>query len=486
MSVLVVGLSHHSAPMELLERATLDADRAQELTGRLGSAGHVAESLVLTTCNRLEVVAQAETFHGALTEIFESISAVTGLSDDELTPHLYVHHDERAVSHVFSVACGLDSMAVGESQILGQLRDALAAGQRDDSLGPALNPLLQQALRVGKRAHAETAIDQVSRSLVTLGLERAATVLPDLTGARVVVVGAGAMSGLAVATLARADIADVVVVNRTRERADALAAQHDFRAADWSELVHLAGGADLVLTCTGAADRVIDHDELARTRAEQGRTGSPLVLLDLALPRDVDPAVTDLRGVRLWGLAELQAELGTADRDAVADSPAVVDAAVTDVRDLVTAEVASYLTERRAARLAPALNALRTRAAQVVDAEMARLDQRLPQLAADERAEVRQTVRRVVDKLLHTPVVRAKQLQAGQHAHPGDYGQALRELFDLDPREVAVVSRPPASGPVPAPDVPAPDADADHGSTADALRAGPGSGHPASGAGGMP
>lgn len=441
MSVLVVGLSHHSAPMELLERAALGDDGARDLADRVQAADHVGESLVLSTCNRLEVVVEADTFHGALTEIGEAMCGVTGLSREELTPHLYVHYDERAVSHLFSVACGLDSMAVGESQILGQLRAALTESQRDGQVGSTLNPLLQHALRVGKRAHAETSIDHVSRSLVGTGLAHAATVLPDLLQARVVVVGAGSMAGLALATLRREGITDVTVVNRTRGRADRLAELHDVRAADWADLRQLVGSADLVLTCTGAVGHVVEVDDLARSRAEQGRSGAPLALLDLALPRDVDPDVTALTGVALWGLAELQQVLGSDSSSADLDAP------VAAVRELVTGEVAVYLTEQRSARLGPTLAALRAQASRVVEGEMARLDQRLPHLPETERSQVRQTLQRVVDKLLHTPTVRAKQLQADREGHPGDYGQALRELFDLDPHEVAVVSTPPASGP---------------------------------------
>lgn len=440
MSVLVVGLSHHSAPMELLEQAALADEGVRDLEAAVHGSDHVAESLVLSTCNRLEVVVEADTFHGALTEVTESLSRVIGLPGDALSPHLYVHYDERAVSHLFSLACGLDSMAVGESQILGQLRAALTRAQHAGHLGTVLNPVLQQALRVGKRAHAETTIDQVSRSLVALGLDRAARVLPDLTASRVVVVGAGAMSGLVVATLVRGGIDDVTVVNRTRARADRLAATHGVRSEDWAELDRLVGGADLVVTGTGAVGHVVGLDLLTRARTEQGRAGAPMVLLDLALPRDVDPEAGHLAGVHLWGLAELQTEAELAVPST--RTPGEQDA-LAAVRDLVTAEVAGYLTERRAARIAPTLAALRSSAAKVVDGEMARLDQRLPHLPEDERAEVRRTVERVVDKLLHTPSVRARQLLSLEQGAVGDYGHALRELFDLDPHDVAVVSSPP-------------------------------------------
>lgn len=433
MSVLVVGLSHRTAPMELLERAALGAEEARELAARLHAGDHVEESLVLATCNRLEVVVEAGTFHGALVRVGEALSEVTGLSRDDLTPHLYVHYDERAVAHLFALACGLDSMAVGESQVLGQLREALRRGQRDGRVGPTLNVLLQQALRVGKRAHAETDIDSVSRSLVEVGLHQAAGELADLGSAHALVVGAGAMSGLAVAELARAGVARLTVVNRTRARADRLALQHGAHAADWADLTQLLTAADLVVTCTGAVGHVIEADALgtARQRAE---VDAPLVLIDLALPRDVQPQVVSLPGVSVWGLAEL--------RDVLVGAPdgASVQDAVAAVEELVTAEVAGYLTERRAARLAPTLAALRSRAARVVDAEMARLDRRVPQLPDDERHEVRRTVERVVDKLLHTPTVRVKELVAG-HQH-SDYGQVLRELFDLGAHEVTVLPAP--------------------------------------------
>ncbi|WP_131103539.1 glutamyl-tRNA reductase [Ornithinimicrobium sufpigmenti] len=444
MSVLVVGISHHSAPIDLLERVALDNQGADALARQVHSAGNVEEAMVLATCNRLEVVVEASTFHGAVSEIGELLCELSGLDHDQLSPHLYVHHDERAVAHLFNLACGLDSMAVGESQILGQLRAALAAAQRDARLGPALNPLLQKALRVGKRAHAETSIDEVSRSLVTLGLDQARQVLGDLTEVRTVVLGAGAMSGLAVATLVRDGITDVTVVNRTGATARRLADRHGVRAAGWPEMAARAGSADLLITTTGAVGQVLDAAALAQARLDAGRTGAPQVVLDLALPRDIDPEVGHLAGVHLWGLAELQAEAEHA-RPATQDATqqAQEQDALAAVRDLVTAEVAGYLTERRAARIAPTLAALRSRAAKVVDAEMARLDQRLPHLPEDERAEVRRTVQRVVDKLLHTPSVRARQLQSVDTGGVGDYGHALRELFDLDPHDIAVVSSPP-------------------------------------------
>lgn len=439
MSLLVVGLSHRSAPMDLLERVALGAEGVEDLTALVHRQEDVTEALVVATCNRTEVYADAHTFHGALAQIGASLATRTGVPLEELTEHLYVHYEDRAVSHLFLLACGLESMAVGESQVLGQIREALAVAQRSGRAGGVLNPLFQHALRVGKRAHAETDIDEVSRSLVVLGLERAARHLGDLRGLRAVLVGAGAMSGLAAATLVRAGVTDLTVVNRTREHADRLVRTHGGAAVDWSGLTEAVGTADLLITCTGAVGHVIGADVVARSR---GRGVRPLVVLDLAMPRDVAPAAGRLPGVHLWGLAELRGHLAAQQRAAA--GPSVAEDIIAGVQDLVTAEVAAYLISRRTQQVGPTLAALRARAATVVDAELTRLGQRLPELSEREQAEMRRTVQRVVDKLLHTPTVRVKKLVGDDDG--GDYAHALRELFDLDPGDVATVSSPPQVG----------------------------------------
>ncbi|USQ79564.1 glutamyl-tRNA reductase [Ornithinimicrobium faecis] len=429
MSVLVVGLSHRSAPLELLERVALDGSRSRELAAGVVGLDDVSESLVLTTCNRTEVYADALSFHGAVAQVGDALAQATGVALAELTPHLYVHYEDRAVDHLFSLACGLESMALGESEILGQLREALRAGQEGAHLAGVLNPLFQQALRVGKRAHTDTDLDRVARSLVGAGIDRAASVLGPLHAARALVVGAGAMSGLAAASLTRAGVGDLGVINRTRERATRLAQAHQGQAYDWAELEPALQSADLVLTCTGATDHVITEELLSRDR-----TTRPLVVVDLAMPRDVAPEVAELPGVTVWGLTDLT---GRGDEAAPDETEQVLDA----VRDLVSGEVAAYLATRRSAQVAPTLAMLRTRASAVVDSELDRLDQKVPDLPDAQRAEVHQSVRRIVDKLLHTPTVRAKELAA--HDVDGSSVALLRELFDLDPRETAAVTTPP-------------------------------------------
>ncbi|MFC9504800.1 glutamyl-tRNA reductase [Streptomyces sp. NPDC057002] len=568
MSLLVVGLSHRSAPVSVLERASLNADAQVKLLQDTVAAEPATEAAVLATCNRIELYADVDKFHAGVAELSTLLAQHSGVGLEELTPYLYVHYEDRAVHHLFSVACGLDSMVVGEGQILGQIKDSLARAQDLHSAGRLLNDLFQQALRVGKRAHSETGIDRAGQSLVTFGLEqlaRGGDIQEWARGKKALVIGAGSMSSLAAATLARAGVAEVVVANRTFDRAERLAqilmegddTDVAARAVPMESVPAELTRADVAVSCTGATGLVLTAEAVAD--AAQGRTavrwdetdgegpdraagpdgqrgnlpatslgnedGCPLdltsvqgtagfsvlgeaavagmaaadleqhaawvdngvvggaqrtaarpgtadpldpapdadaiaalaatvatvgriperrrpepveepprpqpvlFLLDLAMPRDIDAAVHRLAGVRLVDIESLA--------EASAGAPMAAD--VDQVRRIVSDEVAAFGAALRAAHITPTVVALRTMAADVVAGEIARLDGRLPGLDDKHRAEITQTVRRVVDKLLHAPTVRVKQLAA----EPGGagYADALRTLFDLDPETVAAVSR---------------------------------------------
>ncbi|MFJ9829150.1 glutamyl-tRNA reductase [Streptomyces sp. NPDC101160] len=437
MSLLVVGLSHRSAPVSVLERASLSADAKVKLLHDTLAAEPAAEGAVLATCNRIELYADVDKFHAGVAELSTLLAQHSGVGLEELTPYLYVHYEDRAVHHLFSVACGLDSMVVGEGQILGQIKDALAVGQDEHTAGRLLNDLFQQALRVGKRAHSETGIDRAGQSLVTFGLQQLAEeaeVADWAAGKRALVIGAGSMSSLAAATLARAGVAEIVVANRTMARAERLVeiltepggTGVAARAAEMVAVGDELTRADIVVSCTGATGLVLTGE--AVETAVQGRD-KPLYLLDLAMPRDIDAAAHRMPGVRLVDIESLA--------EASADAPMAGD--VDQVRTIVSDEVAAFGAAQRAAHITPTVVALRAMAADVVAGEMARLEGRLPGLDDKQRAEITQTVRRVVDKLLHAPTVRVKQLAS----EPGGagYADALRTLFDLDPETVASVSR---------------------------------------------
>jgi glutamyl-tRNA reductase len=428
MSILVVGLSHHTAPVSVLERAALTGEPLAKLLTDVVESEHVAETVVLSTCNRVEVYAVVEKFHGGVADVSELLGRHTGVGLDQLTPHLYVHYDDRAVQHLFNVACGLDSMVVGEGQVLGQVKSALALAQELGTAGRLLNELVQQALRVGKRAHTETGIDRAGQSLVSVALEEARSVVGSLTGSRALVVGAGSMSALAAATLHRTGVDEIVVANRTYDRGARVARLVTGRAVSLESFPVELVDADIVISCTGAAGLVVAAAQVAEAVAARG--GRPLVLLDLALPRDIDPAVRGLDGVTLIDLERL-AEHGGADRTVAAD----VDAS----RRIVADEVAAFSAWQRSTQVAPTVVALRTMAADLVAAELARLEGRLPAMDDRARTEVANTVRRVVEKLLHAPTVRVKELAADPQGQ--SYAHALRELFDLDLKTVEAVTK---------------------------------------------
>jgi glutamyl-tRNA reductase len=385
VSLVVLGLSHHTAPVSLLEAMSLGAPARAQLGADLVRRENLTEALVVSTCNRTEVYAESLTFHGAVTDITEALTEVTGVEHEQLREHLYVHYEDRAIAHAFTVACGLDSMAVGEAQILGQMRSALREGQRAGQAGPVLNALFQQALRVGKRAHTETAIDSVSVSLVETGLTRAERALGPLSSLSVLVVGAGAMSSLAAATAARRGAGALVIVNRTAAKAQRLAQRTGGTARPLDELAPALASADVVVSCTGSTGVVVDLATAGDAQVARG--GRPQVYVDLALPHDVAAEVDSLSGVSVVGLAALGEQL----------SGGQTPPQVREVADLVIAEVAAYLTSRAADSVAPTVAALRSRAAEVVAAELTRLDQRLPDLDEQSRAEVQLAVHRIVE-----------------------------------------------------------------------------------------
>lgn len=426
MSVVVVGLSHRTAPVSVLERAAVPGDDVRKTLEELHRTEVVSEVLLLSTCNRIEVYADVARFHPAVAEISSVLARHAGLAVADLSDHLYVHFAEAAAEHIFTVASGLDSMVIGESQILGQLRNAYALGTELGTVGSVLHDLAQSALRVGKRVHSDTGIDRAGASIVSVALDRAASVLGSLPGQRALIVGAGSMGALVGATLRRRGVTDIVVANRSPERAARLAAAVDGRAAPLTDLAQEIGSSDLLISSTGSTGLVVEADLIAP------RASRPLVVLDLALPRDVDPAVAVTPGVTYVDLGALRTAGAMVSDDEVAAATAIVGA-----------ELSDYLAEQQRLAVAPTVTALRARANQVIDAELARLDGRLPGIDPAARREVADAVRRAVEKVLHAPTVRVKELAST----PGgdQYAAALRELFDLDPaaaESVTAVKKP--------------------------------------------
>ena len=431
MSILAIGLSHRTADLATLERVAVPAAEVGKVLHELQQADDVSEVMLLSTCNRIEVYAVVETFHGGLASIADVLARQAGMETAELYDHFYVHYAGAAMEHVFSVASGLDSMVVGETQILGQVRTAYATARETGTVGSTLHELIQTTLRVGKRVHTETGLDRLGASVVSEALAAAG----ELSGRRALVVGAGSMGALATSQLRKGGIAEIVVINRTPERAARLVSSLTeqgvtAKAAPMAELADEVARADVVVVCTGAKNAVLGTEHVAP------RADRPVVVCDLGLPRDVEPEVGSVPGVTLVDLETVRkrmAESGTA----------TTDKQLAKASGIILDEVRAYLAGQRSAAVTPTVTALRKRAAEVVDAELLRLDRRLPDLDADVRDELGRTVRRVVDKLLHTPTVRVKQLAAEKSGT--DYANALRELFGLDPQVPTVVSSPSAA-----------------------------------------
>ncbi|WP_237570243.1 glutamyl-tRNA reductase [Mycolicibacterium lacusdiani] len=444
MSVLLFGVSHRSAPVTVLERLSTDESDQAKIVEELLRSSLVTEAMILSTCNRVEVYAVVEAFHGGLSVVGQVLSDHSGMSLGDLTKYAYVRYAEAAVEHLFAVTSGLDSAVIGEQQVLGQVRRSYAAAESNHAVGRILHELSQRALSVGKRVHSETGIDAAGASVVSVALDMADAKLSGgqersdqggvsgLAGRSAVVVGAGSMGALAAAHLVRAGIGRVHVVNRSLPRAERVVANLrsqgvDAHAFPFDHLPPLLTDADVVVSCTGAVRPVVSLADVHRGLAH-GQEPKQLVICDLGMPRDVDPAVAGLPGVYVIDMDRIQREPSA--RAASADAEAA--------KAIVAAEVANYLAGQRMAEVTPTVTALRQRAADVVEAELLRLDNRLPGLDSAHRDEVARTVRRVVDKLLHAPTVRVKQL-AG--APGGDsYAEALRELFELDPQAVDAVA----------------------------------------------
>jgi glutamyl-tRNA reductase len=408
VNILVVGVSHRTADVPVLERVTLAPGELTGLLARLLAQPYLREALVVSTCNRVEVYAVVASFHGGLSDIGTVLAERAGVPVADLADRLYAHYGSDAVRHAYRVAAGLDSMVVGESQILGQFRDAYSAAAEHGAIGRMLHELAQQALRVGKRVHAETDIDRAGQNVVSAALDLGLAG-GSASGRKALVVGAGAMGALSLATLHRAGVIDLLITNRTAAKAVHLAVGYGATAVPFNDLPAVLAEVDIVVSATASAGRVI---------TEVPPRTTPLIILDLAVPHDVEPSVGEHPAVTLIDIDRLRAA-GTA--------AAVSDVAIAE--DIVAAEVDAFVAWQRGSDVAPTVAALRTRADDVVAAELRRLSTRTAGLTAEQRAEIAKSMHRIVQRLLHEPTVRVRQ----RAAEPGGeaYTNLLRDLFDL-------------------------------------------------------
>ncbi len=419
MSVVVIGLNHRTAPLDLLERLTVDDARLVKALGDVSGREHVSEAVILSTCNRTEIYAVAEKFHGAYRDIRDFLADWSFLPPEAFTDHLYVHYDDLAVDHLFAVAAGLDSAVLGEHEILGQVRTAWELALDEGTSGGQLNMLFRHALEVGKRARTETGIARNIASVSTAAVAMAAERLDGLAGRRILVLGAGEMAEGMVRSLAGADVAEVLVANRTWERAFDLAQRVGGRALHLAELDQGLRQVDLLLTSTGASSLIVEHGDLEAAVA--ARAGRPLLIVDVAVPRDVDPAAGDLDGVTLLDMDDLRAfaESGVAERRRE----------VAAVRTIIDDEVQRFVAVASAREVAPLVASLHTLGEQVRAGELERFAGRLGELDERQRELLDALTKGIVAKLLHEPTVGLK--DAAGTPKGERLAEALRDLFDL-------------------------------------------------------
>jgi glutamyl-tRNA reductase len=419
VSVIVVGLNHRTTPLELLERVTVPAAGLSKALADLRTRGDLDEAVVLSTCMRTEVYATAERFHPAVHAVRNFLCERSFTAPEDVADHLTVLYDDAAIAHLFSVAAGLDSAVLGESEVLAQVRGAWEAARAEGTAGPVLSGMFRHAVEVGKRVRSETAIARGTTSISQAAVALAADRLGGLAGRRVLVLGAGDMGEGMTVALAGAGVADVLVANRTPTRAESLADRVGGRAIEVSDLPAALASVDVLLTSTGAAEPLLTVDDLAPVLPQ--RPGRPLLIVDVAVPRDVEPAVRVLDGVTVLDLDDLRAFTRTGLEERRRE--------VARVQTIIDEEVADYLGDAVARQVAPTVAALRAQAEAVRVGELSRFQARLADLSPREREAVEALTHGIVAKLLHEPTVRLK--DAAGTPRGDRLADSLRALFDL-------------------------------------------------------
>jgi glutamyl-tRNA reductase len=419
MSIVVLGVNYHTTPVTLLEKVMIPVSAMSDALQVLSGRSDIREVVVLSTCNRTEVYAVAERFHAAQKDILEFLCTTSGVSADEITPHLYSQFDDDAVVHLFEVAAGIDSAVLGETEIVGQVRDAWDFAMKQGTSRSTLNLLFRYALESGKRARTETGISRSTASVAHAAVEMSEEILGSLSGKHVLVVGAGEMGEGVSGALSRAGTASITVLNRTASRAEALAQKIGASVADFSNLEVELAKTDVVVACTGAGEIVINHELMVRVG--HVRT-APILIVDIALPRDVAASVADLPGVTLRDLDHLSqwAQRGIDKRSSE----------VGQVRTIIGQEVDRYLLDQTQRQAAPLVAQLRKYVEDIRQAEVERFDAGLAALTPEQRELVESISHGIINKMLHAPSVRLR--EAAGTPQGERLSAAVRDLFSLE------------------------------------------------------
>lgn len=418
MHLVVVGVNHKTAPLEIREKLAIDEKGLSHALSKLKSHAHAAEFCLVSTCNRTELYAVASTRVGD-DMLISFLAGYSGIKREELDPCVYVRAGQHAVSHLLEVACGLDSMAVGETQILGQIRNAYRIAEEAASTGAVLNSLFRRAIAVGKRARAETGISSGAFSIGAAAVQLAKTVFGSLQGRKALLLGAGEMSKLAATHLQASGVAKVCIASRTKARVEKLAAALDGEAIEFGRIEEALTEVDFLITSTSSPRPIITKELMARVM--KSRACQPIFLIDIAVPRDIAPDVAELEGVFVYNIDDLHFFLDRCRREREAE--------VEKVRAIIEEEAARFVSYLRTREALPLIKQLRAKFDSLHSAEWERYSSKLAHLPEADREYVRKMLKSVVNKLTHDPILRIKHY-ASDGADKGKL-DAARELFDL-------------------------------------------------------
>jgi glutamyl-tRNA reductase len=421
MPIILVGLNHNTAPVELRELIALEEDA---LSSALADLSHISpllsEGVILSTCNRLEVYSVTQDIAAGRMAVDNFLSRLQGISPAVLKPHLYFKHDQDAVQHLMRVASGLDSLILGESQILGQVADAFSSARAASVTGSTLSQLFSGAIRAGKRARSETDISRHTTSVSHAAALLAREQTSGLENAHVLVVGAGEMAELAAQALQQRGAVHITCINRTYSSAEALVAKINGQAIAWNDLISALAEADVVISATGAPHTVIHVKDVAP--ALIGRADRPLIFIDIAVPRDVEEAVGNLQGVARYDIDSLHAVLD--------ENMAQRESAVPHVEAIINEEVAAFAGWMNRLEIVPVIADLHAYAAHIAQTEVKHTLETLTDAGTDTQKAIELLAHRLVNKLLHAPTAHLR--EQAERGNGYTYAHVVRELFDLN------------------------------------------------------
>jgi glutamyl-tRNA reductase len=427
MHFFLLGLSHKTAPVDLRERLDFTSRDLGAAVEALATRPSAAESVVLSTCNRSEIYVASSDPERAREEITGFLSEYHGVPAESFAPHVFTHDDESAVRHLFRVAAGLDSMVVGEPQILGQVKEAYTAAADRRCTGPMLTKLFHWSFVVGKRVRAETGLGEGAVSISFAAVALARKIFGRLDGRRALIVGAGEISTLTAQHLRRQGVGEIVITSRTQAHAEALAVDVDGTVVPWADLGTALGSADIVVTATGSQRPILTR---AQVEAVTRRRNDPLFIIDVAVPRDVEPAVGEIEQAFLYNVDDLQA--------VVHENLSRRSSEVERAEAIVSEELARFLAWRRSRAAVPTVVALRQRFDRIRRAELQRLEGKLANLRPEDRARVEEVTRLIVEKLLIEPTEQLKDLPDEETQIA--YTEAINRLFRLREGEPSPMS----------------------------------------------